>query len=74
MAKKRLSQEQEFDIMKLVLDKFLWLGFAVMAFGMYKFFTEGTDALAVGVSLLVTGAVILLLFMILIVKEYEIVR
>jgi len=34
-GKKRLTQDQEFQIMKLVLDKFLWLGFVLMAFGMY---------------------------------------
>ena len=34
-GKKRLSEAQEFEVMKLVLDKFLWLGFIVMGWGMY---------------------------------------
>ena len=38
--KKRLTQQQEFEIMKLVLDKFLWLGFAVMAYGVWNMFTR----------------------------------
>jgi hypothetical protein len=73
-GKKQLNQQQEFEIMKLVLDKFLWLGFIVMALGMYTFFVNGFDQLATSVSLLVAGAIVLLIFMILIVKEYEIVR
>ncbi|MCX6707992.1 MAG: hypothetical protein NT001_07740 [Candidatus Woesearchaeota archaeon] len=72
--KKQLTQQQEFEIMKLVLDKFLWLGFIVMAWGMYTFFVNGFDQLATSVSLLVAGAIVLLIFMSLIVKEYEIVR
>ena len=69
--KRRLSEQQEFEILKLVLDKFLWLGFIIMAFGMYKMFT---DTIAVGLSWIVTGAIILILFMIMIVKEYEVVK
>ena len=33
--KRRLSEQQEFEIMKLVLDKFLLLGFGIMAYGLY---------------------------------------
>ena len=73
-AKKRLSQDQEFQIMKLVLDKFLWLGFVLMAFGMWEIFSNGLEALTNGITLIVAGAIILILFMILIVKEYEVLR
>jgi len=69
--KKRLSEQQEFEIMKLVLDKFLWLGFILMAFGMYKMFT---DTIYVGLTWIVVGAIVLILFMLIIVKEYEIVK
>jgi hypothetical protein len=69
--KKRLSEQQEFEIMKLVLDKFLWLGFVLMAFGMYKMFT---DTVYTGLTWIVVGAVLLILFMLIIVKEYEIVK
>lgn len=70
--KKRLSEQQEFEIMKLVLDKFLWLGFIVMGWGMYLSLTA--ESIMEGVWHLVAGAVLLLLFLIIIVKEYEIVR
>ena len=69
--KKRLTQQQEFEIMKLVLDKFLWLGFIIMGFGMYQMFATG---IPVGLMWIVVGAIVLMLFMILIVKEYEVIR
>ena len=69
--KKRLTSQQEFEIMKLVLDKFLWLGFIVMGFGMYQMFVTSVP---VGLTWIVVGAVLLILFMMLIVKEYEMVK
>ncbi|MBL7054693.1 hypothetical protein ISS05_02960 [Candidatus Woesearchaeota archaeon] len=69
--KKRLSQQQEFEIMKLVLDKFLWLGFIILAFGMY---TMVTDTISTGLIWSTAGTFLLILFMWIIVKEYEIVK
>ena len=69
--KKRLTEDQEFEIMKLVLDKFLWLGFIIMAFGLY---TIVAKTFFEGMSWIVVGAIFLLLFTFLIVKEYEIIR
>jgi hypothetical protein len=71
MMKKRLTQDQEFDIMKLVLDKFLWLGAVVIGFGGWNLFQQQW---AEGISWIVAGAIILVLFMALIIKEYEIIR
>mgnify|MGYP003996030137 CR=1 FL=1 len=68
--KKRLSKQQEFEVMKLVLDKFLWLGFIIMGWGMYL--SISTSAVLPGLWYLIAGAVVLLIFLILIVKEYEI--
>ncbi len=69
--KRKLSQSEEFGIMKLVLDKFLWLGFGIMAFGLYK---SLTDELANGVYYIISGAVVLIAFMIVIVREFELIR
>ena len=69
--KKRLTPTEEFEIMKLVLDKFLWIGIVIMIFGLYRIFT-GTNMS--GFSLIIVGAIILLIFLILVVKEYEIVK
>ena len=69
--KRRLSEQQEFEIMKMILDKFLWLGFGIMAFGLYQMYTE---TIQIGLSWMISGAVILLIFVWIIVKEYEIIK
>ena len=69
--KRRLSEQHEFEIMKMVLDKFLWLGFGIMAYGLYLMFNS---TLQIGLSWMISGAIILLLFTWIIVKEYEVVR
>ncbi len=68
--KRRLSRTEEFDIMKLVLDKFLWLGFGIMTFGLYRLFTLDFSN---GLLLIIAGAILLIVFMIIIVKEYEMI-
>ena len=69
--KKRMTEQQEFEIMKLVLDKFLWLGFGVMLFGVFKMITT---TIADGLYYVIVGTVLLILFMIIIVKEYEVIK
>ena len=70
--KKRMTEQQEFEIMKLVLDKFLWLGLIVIIFGLYKMVTM--QQTIEGFYYIIGGAVALVVFMILIVKEYEIIK
>ena len=54
--KRRLTHGEEFEILKLVLDKFLWLGFVVMAFGLFTIFqgdfSGGITWIVIGASLL----------------------
>ena len=69
--KRRLSEQQEFEIMKMVLDKFLWLGFGIMAYGLFLMFDQ---TIQIGLPWMVSGAVILLIFTWIIVKEYEVVK
>ncbi len=69
-SKKRMTEDQEFQIMKLVLDKFLWLGFIVMGWGMYVSIRD--NMVLPGLWYMAAGAVLLFLFVILIVKEYEV--
>ena len=70
-TKKRLSQQQEFEIMKIVLDKFIWLGIIIMAYGLYTMFN---GVVSVGFTWMIIGAIVLILFMMLIVKEYEVLK
>ena len=72
--KKRLTASEEFEIMKLVLDKFLWLGFAIMGYGMFTMIAETGSTLSRGLSIMMAGAIVLVLFLMLIVKEYEVIR
>jgi hypothetical protein len=72
--KKRLTEAQEFEIMKLVLDKFLWLGFGIMAFGLYSLIAGGANAAFKGFAFIIGGAAILVIFLIIIIKEYEFIR
>ncbi len=71
--KKKLTQDQEFQIMKLVLDKFLWLGFVIMTFGLYVLLT-GNEVFYRGLSFMIVGAIVLVLFMMLIIREYEFLK
>ena len=70
-SKKKLTPAQEFEIMKLVLDKFLWVGFAFMALGLWRVVTADTVE---GIAWLIVGAVVLFLFTWLTVKEYEVIE
>lgn len=67
--KKHMTKDQEFEIMKLVLDKFLWIGVFIMGFGFYKLMSVSTE-FWYWFSVLIAGAVVMFLFMWLIVKEY----
>ena len=70
-GRKYLSHEEEFSIMKLVLDKFLWLGILIMIYGLWKTFGEDFNE---GLMWIIGGAIVLIAFLVLIVKEYEIVK
>ncbi len=69
--KRRLTHSEEFDIMKLVLDKFLWLGTALVGWGLYKSITA---TFTEGVWFIATGAIIMLLFAWIIISQFEQLR
>ncbi|PIO03295.1 hypothetical protein COT48_05460 [Candidatus Woesearchaeota archaeon CG08_land_8_20_14_0_20_47_9] len=69
--KKRLTKDEEFEILKLVLDKILWLGFGIMAFGLYQVFASTTRN---GFYAMFAGVVILIIFVVIVFKEYEVVK
>jgi len=65
-----MSKDQEFEIMKLVFDKFLWVGTFIMGYGFYKMITTATD-FWYGISIIIAGAIVMFLFLWLLVKEYH---
>jgi hypothetical protein len=69
--KRRLTHSEEFDIMKLVLDKFLWLGTIFIGWGLYK---SIADTFRDGVWFIGAGAIIMLVFAWIIVSEFEQLR
>ncbi|MFH1590122.1 MAG: hypothetical protein ABIB43_06155 [archaeon] len=71
--KRHMTKDQEFDIMKMVLDKFLWVGTFIMVYAFYKMITLSVD-LVYGLAIMVSGVIILLLFMWLLVKEYHFMK
>ena len=69
--KRRLTHDEEFEVMKLVMDKFLWLGTAFIGWGLYK---SITTTFLDGLWFIAAGAVIMLLFAYIILKEFEHLR
>lgn len=68
--KKKLTRQEEFQILTLVLDKFLWAGLLIMLFGLYISLV-GTS-LNIGLWIMAGGAVVLLLLMTLLLREFEV--
>ena len=68
--KRHMTHDEEFEIMKMVLDKFLWLGVGIMAYGFYQLITLKND-LAYGLLMLGAGAIILIIFIAILMKEYN---
>ena len=72
--KKQLTHHEEFEILKLVIDKILLVGIIILGIGFYKLTTDPVYILWQGVAFLIAGTAILGLLMFLLVKEYEIIR
>ncbi len=70
-VKRRLAGHEEFEIMKLVLDKFLWIGAALMGFGLYRSIAVNYQD---GFWYIFTGAIVMLVFGWVVVREFEAVR
>jgi|TARA_B100000315_G_C14133018_1_gene387742 hypothetical protein len=68
-----MSNEQEFQIMKLVFDKFLWVGTLTMLYGFYKLVTLSINPWY-GLSIIIAGAIMMFLFMWILVKEYRFLK
>ena len=68
--KRHLTKSEEFDIMKIVLDKFLLLGVFIMALGIYMIVTA-VETFTMGFTVLGVGAVILIIFAMILVREYN---
>ncbi|HYD03077.1 MAG TPA: hypothetical protein VEC16_02150 [Alphaproteobacteria bacterium] len=71
--KKHLTRQEEFDILKIVIDKFLLLGVFLLAYGMFKIIESSTSIL-LGLSVMMGGVVVLIILTVILVKEYEFIK
>lgn len=70
--KKRLTHDQEFQIMKIVLDKFLWMGFLAILYGVYLAVIQ--ELVWNGIAWGVAGVVIWVIFIVMLIREYEVIK
>jgi len=68
--KRTITKQEEFEVLKLVLDKFLWLGVFIMAYGFYRIVSLD-ESFWFGMSILAVGGLILLLFVWILMKEFD---
>lgn len=71
--KKHLTRQEEFDILKIVIDKFLLLAIFFLGYGVFKIVESATD-FAVGFSVLIGGVILLIVLVIIFVREYEFIK
>ena len=71
--KKHLTRQEEFDILKIVLDKFLLLGVFMLALGIYELIVSSTS-FWLGLSVLLGGVVLLIILAVILVREYEFIK
>ena len=71
--KRHLTRAEEFDLLKLILDKFLWLGVLIMGYGFYRVIGVTSD-IWYGLAVMLAGAILLLIFMAILVREYNFMK
>jgi hypothetical protein len=71
--KKHLTRQEEFDILKLVLDKFLLLSVFFLALGIYNIVSSSTSML-IGLAVMLGGVILLIILTIILVREYEFIK
>lgn len=71
--KRTITKPEEFEIMKLVLDKFLWVGILIMGYGFYRIISFN-ESIWYGMAVIVSGALLMLLFTWILIKEFNYVK
>jgi len=69
VGKRTFTPQQEFEMMKMVLDKFLWVGTVIIVYGAYLMAVKAdvVDSLLV----IAAGIVVFIIFIALLVRDYE---
>ena len=69
--KRRLTQAEEFEIWKIVVDKILWIGIIILLYGFYLMTIGDVAETLKGLTILIAGAILLIILLIIFVREYE---
>jgi hypothetical protein len=73
MKRRSLSKKEEFEIMKLVIDKFLLFSVFILAFGFYRI-VSNIGNLGYNILIMVAAIILLILFAVILEKEYEYIK
>lgn len=65
-----MTHDEEFQIFKLVIDKFLWIGAIGIIAGIYMILNQSQD-LGLGVLILLVGMTMLLMFTSVMLRHFE---
>ncbi len=70
--KHRMTEEQEFEFLKIVFDKFILLSSGLILAGMIMFGIPSINSMY-GLTIFLSGIVLILIFVVMIMDHYEIV-
>jgi len=71
--KRHLTRQEEFDILKIVIDKFLLLSVFLLGLGLYNIIDSSVN-LILGLSVLFGGVILLIILSVILVREYEFIK
>jgi hypothetical protein len=71
--KRHLTRQEEFDVLKIVIDKFLLLGVFLLAFGLYNIISSSTSMI-LGLAVMLGGVVLLIILSVILIREYEFIK
>ena len=66
--KLHLTKDEEFQLLKLIFDKFLWVGTIALLYGVYLLINSDVNT---GLFVLAVGAIILLMFTAIVVRQFN---
>ena len=71
--KRHLTKSEEFELMKMIMDKFLWMGVAILGFGFFRLVSAVGEAWH-SFIIMMAGVILLVIFMSILLKEYEFMK
>jgi hypothetical protein len=71
--KRHMTRQEEFDVLKIVLDKFLLLGTFMLAYGLWKIVESSTNML-MGLCVMLGGVILLIILTVMLIREYEFIK